>query len=82
MSVMSTGASDAEKSGGPGKRLLSYADLAEIGIPFSRVHVNRLEAAGLFPKRVHIAANTVRWVATEVEQYITARIAARGKQAA
>lgn len=41
----------------------------EYGIPFSRVHIGRLERAGLFPKRRKIGVHRVVWVVEEIEEY-------------
>ena len=35
------------------------------GIPYSFAHIARLEAAGLFPKRVQLRARRVAWGATK-----------------
>ena len=58
-------------------RLLFYAELREHGIPWSRVHVWREEKAGRFPKRVKIGANSVGWIATEIDEYVLAKVADR-----
>jgi len=41
-----------------GRRLLDYQALRERGIPWSRVHIARLEAAGKFPLCTSISART------------------------
>lgn len=46
-------------------------------IPYSANHIRRLEAAGLFPKRVQIGANRVGWVRAEVEAWLNDRTGAR-----
>jgi prophage regulatory protein len=65
------------------RKLLSYDDLQARGIRFSRVHLRRLERAGLFPMRVTIGSgNCISWFEHEVDQYLdrladpAARIAA------
>jgi len=47
------------------------------GVPYSFAHIDRLEAAGQFPKRVRLGACRVAWLAEEVEAWIDERIAKR-----
>ena len=55
-------------------RFLSYQQLKAVkGIPFSRIHVDRLEKAGRFPRRVRLAESTVAWVESEVDAWSAAR---------
>ncbi len=52
-------------------RMLSFPQLrAEKGIRFSRMHVDRLEKAGQFPKRVRIGGNTVCWIEAEIDEWL------------
>ena len=44
---------------------------------YSPQHIARLEAAGLFPKRVRLGAGRVGWVEQEVLNWLTLRIAER-----
>jgi prophage regulatory protein len=65
------------------ERFLRFAALkAEKGIPWTRPHLDRLEKAGLFPRRVRLSASTVMWVETEIDALMNARAAERtpGKQ--
>ena len=43
-----------------------------------RMQVDRLEKVGKFPKRVQLGANSVGWVASEIEDWMVERIAQRG----
>jgi len=66
-----------------GRRLLSYDDLEPRGIRFSRVHLRRLEARGLFPQHVKIGAgNFIAWLSDEIDQYLDNLAAARPARAA
>jgi predicted DNA-binding transcriptional regulator AlpA len=66
-----------------GRKLVSYDDLEPRGIRFSRVHLRRLEARGLFPQHVTIGAgNFIAWFEDEVDQYLDRLAAARPKRAA
>ena len=49
------------------------------GIPFSREHLRRLEAAGKFPKRVRLAegGDNYGYIEKEIDEYLAARAAAR-----
>jgi prophage regulatory protein len=53
-------------------KLLSFADLRARGVLLGRRQVDRLEAEGLFPQRVHIASNRVGWVAGEINDFVNA----------
>jgi prophage regulatory protein len=57
--------------------LIEFSDLRERGIPHGRRHLDRLEAAGKFPRRVHISERRVGWVAEEIDAHIAAKIANR-----
>lgn len=60
------------------KKLVSKKELKTLcGIPYSPQHIARLEAAGLFPKRIQLGQNRVAWLLTEVEEWLEVRIAQR-----
>lgn len=54
-------------------RYVRFRQLAELGLPWSRTHVNRLIAAGEFPAPIHIGRNTVMWLETEILDYLEQR---------
>ncbi|MGH7074018.1 MAG: helix-turn-helix transcriptional regulator [Stellaceae bacterium] len=54
------------------RRLLGYPDLRDLGIPYSRVHLDRREKAGTFPRRVHLGANRVAWREEEITAWLAA----------
>ena len=59
-------------------KLVSKKELKSVyGIPYSFVHIARLEHVGAFPKRVQLGACRVAWVAEEVEEWIAERVAKR-----
>lgn len=62
-------------------KLLTYPQLRnEKGIPYSREHIRRLEAAGRFPRRAKLGdhSNAIcAWAETEIDEYIAARFAKR-----
>ena len=59
-------------------KVLSYRDLfPKKGVPYSRVHTDRLEAAGKFPKRIYLSENTVVWSEEEIDAWLEARAAER-----
>lgn len=47
-------------------KMLSFPQVKE-RVGYSRMHVDRLEKAGQFPKRVHLGPNSVAWIEAEVE---------------
>jgi hypothetical protein len=64
-----------------GRKLLSYEDLQERGIRFSRVHLRRLERVGLFPMHVAFGdGNYIAWFEDELDAYLDGLAAARPKR--
>ena len=60
------------------KRLVSKKELRTVcGIPYTPQHIARLEAAGKFPKRVNLGPGRVAWVMSEVDAWVSERIAER-----
>jgi prophage regulatory protein len=59
-------------------KLLSRNDLKNLGIDYCNVHLLRLEAEGKFPKRLYLSPARVAWVESEILEYLTRCIAARG----
>lgn len=57
-------------------RLLSKKEVRE-KVLYSFAHIARLEAAGLFPKRVPLGPGRVGYVDEEIEDWIRNRIAQR-----
>jgi prophage regulatory protein len=59
-------------------RILNFEELrSEKGIPYSKVHIWRLERAGKFPKRVPLGASRHGWSECEIDEWIAARMAER-----
>ncbi len=46
-------------------------------VGYSPAHIDRLEKAGQFPKRVELGPGAVGWVAEELQEWIKARVAER-----
>jgi prophage regulatory protein len=60
--------------------LLTFSDLkSKHNIPYTRRHIDRLEADGKFPKRVPVGEQRVAWVASEIEAFVEALIAKRSE---
>lgn len=57
-------------------RLLSKKDVRE-RVLYSPAHIARLEAAGLFPKRVRLGIGRVGWVEEEIDAWLREHIARR-----
>jgi prophage regulatory protein len=69
------------------RKFLSYRDLRERGIPYSRVHIGRMEKLGRFPKHVTLGAGAElqalkAWLLEEIEQWEAEKIAARDSRVA
>ena len=64
-----------------GMRILSKKDLRAL-VLYSPAHIDRLEKAGRFPKRVQLGPCRVGWVESEVLDWLQERISARDKSAA
>lgn len=58
-------------------KLLTYRDLQDRGLRFSRRHLDRLEAANAFPRRVPIGEHKIGWVEEEIEKHIAGLVRAR-----
>jgi prophage regulatory protein len=61
------------------QRLLTYEELRDHGVRYSRQWLFQLERAGKFPRRVAIGEYRVGWVEREIDDYIAARIASRSR---
>jgi prophage regulatory protein len=60
------------------KQVVTKKELKTVcGIPYCGQHIARLEAAGGFPKRIHLGQNRVVWLLSEIEEWLNKRIAAR-----
>jgi prophage regulatory protein len=60
------------------RKLVTFDELMETySILYSRRQIDRLEAAGKFPKRVLIGERRVAWVASEIDTYVEQQIAKR-----
>lgn len=63
-------------------RFLGFSDLRAVkGIPWSRMHIDRLEKAGLFPKRIHLGPKTIAWAEDEVDAFAREKLSLRGEAA-
>jgi prophage regulatory protein len=59
--------------------LLTWKHLKEnIGIPFCREHVRRLEKAGKFPKRIRLSEQKIVWRRDQILGWVAQRAAERG----
>lgn len=58
-------------------KFIRYQQLRERGIPWTRVHLNRLIKAGKFPAPVALGGNSIAWVESEVDEWAERRAAAR-----
>ena len=59
-------------------KILRFPELKRIkGIPWSNVHLRRLEKVEKFPGRVNLADATVGWIESEIDDWIEQRVKAR-----
>ena len=66
--------------GSSGLRFLRRRDLrAKVG--YSAAHIDRLEKAGLFPKRVVLGPGAVAWLESEIDDWIRSRLSERDEGA-
>ena len=61
-----------------GRAIIRRAELQRV-VPFSMVHIWRLEQKGEFPKRIQLGPNSVGWYADEVAAWCESRIRAGGR---
>jgi prophage regulatory protein len=57
-------------------RIIREQELRTI-VPYSSMHIWRLEKAGRFPARIHLGPNRVGWSLHEVSDWLAARKAER-----
>lgn len=61
---------------------LSFPDLRERGIRYTRQHLYRLIKANKFPRPIRLGENRLAWIESEIDQYLKQRIAERDAQPA
>ena len=61
-------------------RLLSFKELRNEGVNYSRSTIFRLEKAGEFPKRVPIGTHHVGWIQEEIQAHVQGWIDARSRE--
>jgi predicted DNA-binding transcriptional regulator AlpA len=57
--------------------LLTFRDLSSYGIPFCRLHINRLMAKRLFPQAIWLSSNRKCWRLSEIERFKASRPTSR-----
>jgi prophage regulatory protein len=60
-----------------GRRLLDYQALRARGIPWTRVHLARLEAARKFPMHVNVGESSIAWFEDEIDDFLQMKAAER-----
>ncbi len=56
----------------PDDRIVSAKERRQF-VPYSDMHIWRLEQAGRFPKRIRLGENRVGWSLRELQEWIAAR---------
>jgi prophage regulatory protein len=64
-----------------GRRLLDYQALRARGIPWTRVHLARLEMVGKFPMHIDVGENSSAWFEDEVDDFLEMKAAERDAKA-
>lgn len=59
-----------------GDRIIRAPERREL-IPYSDMHIYRLEKQGKFPRRIPLGPNSVGWLFSEVMEWIETKAAAR-----
>jgi predicted DNA-binding transcriptional regulator AlpA len=60
------------------QKLLTFPELKSVkGVPFTRRHIDRMEADGGFPVRVKVGERHVAWVESEIDLHVSELIKAR-----
>jgi prophage regulatory protein len=76
LSSLRSGQAAAPKS----RRFVRFPELNNrFGLTWCRMHVDREEKAGRFPKRVQLGPNSVAWLEDEIIAWQAERIAARDR---
>ena len=60
-------------------RMLRFCEV-RARVPWSRMHIDRLEKAGRFPRRVRTGPNSVNWIEDEIVEHLENLMAARSAQ--
>jgi prophage regulatory protein len=60
----------------PSDRLITKRELCKM-VPYTPQHILRLEKRGKFPRRIQVGPNRVAWLLSEVEAWISDRVAER-----
>lgn len=61
-------------------RIITAKERREL-VPYSDMHIWRMERAGRFPRRIQLGANRVGWSLVEIMEWIEAKKAERGNSA-
>ena len=51
-------------------KIISYPQLRERGILFSRAHLRRLIEAGRFPTPIRVSARRIAWLSDEIDTFL------------
>ena len=58
------------------RRLVTYHELKELGVSYTRQHLSRLERQNPpgFPRRVRLGSGRVAWLVSEIDAWLKALI--------
>jgi prophage regulatory protein len=61
-------------------KFLTFAELKAVrGIPYSRMHLDRLIKKGRFPRKVHLGDGRMGWIDREIHDYLLGKMAERNQ---
>ena len=61
---------------------VTFPELRDLGIPYCRLHINRLMARGQFPMAIWLSPNRKVWRLSEIERFKATRPTSRPAQVA
>jgi prophage regulatory protein len=59
------------------RKLLTYRQLRDLGVPYSRQWLKILELENRFPKHVRVSKQRIAWVDQEIQAWVDERIEER-----
>jgi prophage regulatory protein len=54
-------------------KFVSFRELEQLGVPYTRMHINRLIARGVFPQAYWLGANKKAWRLRDIEGWLASR---------
>jgi prophage regulatory protein len=61
-------------------KIVKFKELRAYGVLYSRTHIDRLEKAGKFPKRVALGTYRMGWLESEISSWMRTQVAGRSRE--